>query len=246
METQTTTSSSNSKMTAIERALAAAKARKAAKAAEEGTEPDKATVSEHPVARSERKAAANKALTAEQREAAKAKREEERTARAASKAEKAAADAAAKSEKKAAREAAKAEKAAARLAAKADRKPAHMKKVERARAKLPALAEEATRLFDEITTNLSIQQIEVIAGHLLVQARAMRTMRAQGAVAPKLGETVRIVGGDPKFVGMTGEVVHSHKLRLLVKVEGLKKPVYLYTGETEPLPAEETPAAAAE
>lgn len=230
------TSTPNTKMTAIERALAAAKARKAMNAASDEAEAPVAKKN-HPKAAAAQKAAANAELTAIQREEARQKRDAERAKRAEEKAAKVLAAAAAKTEKAAARAAAKAEKAAAKAAA-GDKKPAHMKKVERARAKLPTLPDAMTTLFDDVTSNHGASAIEVFAQHLLIQARAMRTLRAQSATPVSLGSTVRIIGGDPKFVGMTGEVVHSQKLRLLVKVEGVKKPVYLYTGEAEPTSAD--------
>ena len=143
--------------------------------------------------------------------------------------------AAAKAAKAAEREAKKAEKAAAKAASAG--KPAHMKKVDRARSKLPPLSTPAEVTFNEVSTNLSIQQIEALAQHLLVQARAMRTHRAVSSPVIPKGTMVTITGGEPKYVGATGKVVHSQKLRLKVAVEGVKNPVYLYAGEAEPLAA---------
>lgn len=211
------------KMDAISRALAAAKARKAAKAAAAGEAPVTDTI---PAAPPETE------VTLEERAAAKVKRDEERAARKAAKAEKEAAEAAAKAERKAARAAKKAAKATAPDVKKG---PAHMKKVDRARSKLPALAAEATRMFEDATANLSIPQIEALANHLLVQARAMKTLRAADITPLPLGATVRVTGGDPKYVGAVGEVIHSQKLRAKVRLPGMPegKYVYIYTGEAE-------------
>jgi len=211
------------KMDAISRALAAAKARKAAKAAAAGEAPVTDTI---PAAPPETE------VTQEERAAAKVKRDEERAARKAAKAEKEAAEAAAKAERKAARAAKKAAKATAPDVKKG---PAHMKKVDRARSKLPALAAEATRMFEDATANLSIPQIEALANHLLVQARAMKTLRAADITPLPLGATVRVTGGDPKYVGAVGEVIHSQKLRAKVRLPGMPegKYVYIYTGEAE-------------
>ena len=230
MQTDTT----NSKMSAIERALAAAKARKAAKAA--SGEDAHETSLEVPAPKSK---APKTKDTDEAKAARKAERDADRAARAEAKAAEETAKAAAKAAKAAEREAAK----AAKLAEKTSKKPAHMKKVEKARAKLPPLGEEMTRLFNEVTTNFSAGSLEVFAQHVLVQARALRTMRACSATQLPLGALVRITGGEPKFLGMTGKVVHSQKLRAKVAVEGVKNPVYIYTGEAEPI-ASETPAAA--
>lgn len=213
------------KMSAIDKALAAAKARKAAKAAAAGEAPVTDTIPAAPPA-------VETEVTLEERAAAKVKRDEERTARKAAKAQKEAAEAAAKAERKAARAAKKAAKATAPDVKKG---PAHMKKVDRARSKLPALAAEATRMFEDATANLSIPQIEALANHLLVQARAMKTLRAADITPLPLGATVRVTGGDPKYVGAVGEVIHSQKLRAKVRLPGMAegKYVYIYTGEAE-------------
>jgi len=232
MEMQTNTT--GNKTSAIERALAAAKARKAAKASEDTGDLEMEATEESPSPKTKVKAAKP---TDEEKAAKKAARDAERAQRAAAKE----AAEAAKAEAKAAKEA---EKAAAKAAKEAAKKgPSHMKKVEKARAKLPALPSAMATLFDDITSNHAAGSIEVFAQHLLVQARALRTLRATESSQLPLGATVRITGGEPKFVGMTGKVVHSHKLRAKVEVEGLKNPVYIYTGEAEL--AEPTPAEAA-
>lgn len=232
MEMQTNTT--NNKMSAIERALAAAKARKAAKSAEGTSEGEAAEADavETPTAKVKD--------TDEAKAARKAARDAERAARAEAKAAEAAAKDAAKAAKAAEREAAKAAKAAE----KGNKAPAHMKKVEKARAKLPPMGEEMTRLFNEVTSNFPAGSIEVFAQHVLIQARALRTIRACSSPQLPLGAEVRITGGEPKFLGMVGKVVHSQKLRAKVAVEGVKNPVYIYTGEAELVTSQ--PAAAAE
>ena len=249
METTTNTSSNGNKMTAIERALAAAKARKAAMGS--NSEPEapvakesKAKKETQPAFAKAQKAAANEALTEIQRDAARQKRDAERVERLNAKAEKMKAEAEAKAAKKAEREAKKAEKAAAKASEKTDKKPAHMKKVERARAKCPALNGPAEALFGEITANLSAQQIDALAQHLLVHNRATATIRATEAQPLPMSATVRITGGEAKFIGMVGTVVHTNKLRAKVAVEGVRKPVYIYTGQAE-IVSEEAPTAIA-
>lgn len=220
MEMQTNTETKT--MTAIERALAAAKARKAAKGdASEDAAPPPARA---PKAKGEKP-------TDESRAAARAEREVQRAARAAAKAAEAEAKAAAKAQREADRAA---KKAAASTQGKA---PAHMKKVERARAKCPPLGTEAERIFGEITANFSAGQIDAIAQHLLVHNRAAATVRACSVPPLTLGATVRITGGEAKFVGAIGTVVHSQKLRAKVSVPGVTKPVYIYNGQAEELPA---------
>lgn len=239
METTTNTSSNGNKMTAIERALAAAKARKAAMGGATEEPAPKPTKKAEPKAKTDpafakaSKDRANKELTETQRDAARQKRDAERVERLNAKAEKMKAEAEAKAAKAAARAAKKAEKAAAKAAEKTDKKPAHMKKVERARSKCPALNGPAEALFGEITANLSAQQIDALAQHLLVHNRATATLRAAEAQPLPMDATVRITGGEAKYVGMVGTVVHTNKLRAKVAVEGVRKPVYIYTGQAE-------------
>lgn len=193
-------------LTAIERALAAAKARKAAREGMEGS--DFASTTEAISAPRAPKSPRREIDLAdlEARAAAKAQRDEERARR--------------KSE---------------RDAASAQKGPSHMKKVDRARSKLPPLSSAAEALFTNAVDggNLSIGQIDALAQHLLVKAREMRTLRAVNSSQLPMGAKVRITGGDPKFIGAIGTVVHTQKLRAKVSVDGVKSPVYIYTGEAE-------------
>lgn len=227
------------KMSAIDRALAAAKARKAAKEAAGITE-ETITV---PVAAKPKvpKAAKEPKVKVERpTDEAKAARSAEREARRAAKAAK-------EAEERAAKDARKAERAAkreAKASAKSEKKPTHMKKVERARSKLRPLNSEAEKLFSEVVTNFSVQVIEDIAEHLMVHVRAYKTQRATALEALPLGATVKITGGDRRYVGMTGKVVHSQRLRAKIEVPGVTKEVYIYNGEAEVV-AEETQLAVA-
>lgn len=236
MDMQQTDNGNTKQLSAIERALAAAKARKAMKAANGEAEAPvvkEPKVKTDPAFAKASKDRANKELTELQREAARQQRDAERVERLNAKAEKMKAEAEAKAAKAAEREAAKAARKAAKEAEKTDKKPAHMKKVERARSKCPALNGPAEALYGEITANLSAQQIDALAQHLLVHVRETRTIRATQTAQLPLGAIVRITGGEPKYIGMVGKVTHSQKLRAKVTVEGVSKPVYIYTGEAE-------------
>jgi len=239
MQTETI-DQSNTKLSAIDRALAAAKARKASAEAAGFTTP---TV---PASKPKAKAAAApkaekkpKKEAADDRAARKAQLTAERLAR---RAEKAAAEAAAKAERAAAREAKREAKRAAAAAAAAGKGPAHMKKVEKARAKCPPMNEAATRLFNEATANFSAEQLDAIAQHILVHNRATATIRATQLEPLPLGSTVKITGGDRKYIGVTGKVVASQRLRAKVKVPGTDKLVYIYNGEAEVVEARKSVA----
>jgi hypothetical protein len=51
------------------------------------------------------------------------------------------------------------------------------------------------------------------------------------------GTPVRIIGGDPKFMGMTGTVTKAQRIRCYVTVPGAKREVYLFTSDVEVLEA---------
>lgn len=213
---QTTTETNMTKqLSAIELAIAAAKARKASKgeqhAEAEATANKPVKVKTDPEFAKAQRKEANDALRA----AAKAKREAERDERRGRK--------------------------AAQAQEKAER-PAHMKKVNRAAEKLPTINDEASRIFDEITTNCSAEQVAAIALHLQHFNRAKATERALTQKI-EVGSRVRIVGGDPKFIGQEGTVSSVRRIRCFVDVSGAKKPVYLFTSDVQVV-EEETALAA--
>ena len=134
------------------------------------------------------------------------------------------------------RSAKKAEREAARAAKRAEReqgrKPAHMSKVEKAAARLPSLAQAAQEAFNSATVNLSADQVSALAAHLSHFNRVRATERALGQKV-EAGDSVRIVGGEARFVGKTGTVSKAQRIRCYVEIEGFKKPVYLFTSDVE-------------
>lgn len=212
METQT---NSGNKLSAIDRALAAAKARKAARDAEEGSKTETVVAVKQPLSLSP------EVQDAVQARAHKAdKTNEQKEAKAAAKAEKAA-------------------KKAAKLAADDEaKKITHLKKVERAKSKLPKLDSQTELSFNELTSTLSAYQLHVLSQYLQIHNRAMATIRSNASKPHPVGSTVKIVGGEPKFIGMIGKVIHSHKLRAKVEVPGQKKLVYIYSADAEQFEAE--------
>jgi hypothetical protein len=213
-----TTTESTTKLSAIDKALAAAKARAAARInldddapkakADKPSKEPKAKKETAPDAAKQQKKEALEAARA----AAKAKRDAEREAR-----------------------------RAAKTADAGSKKSAHMKKVEKAGSKLPQLNSAAEEHFNELTTNLSRAQVAALALHLQHFNRVKATEMAAGR-SYKQGQPVRIVGGDPKFIGMQGTIDSARPLRCFVNVPGVRKPVYLFTSDIEPV--EEAPLAA--
>lgn len=219
------------KMTAIEKALAAARAKKAQREAAAvdrlktdaaemvATEHDDGTVTLNEKVKKTKPAkepkAAKEKPTDEAKVAAAAKREEERAAA------------------KAQRDEVRAAKKAQKLAEAAAKKSAHMSKVDRAAAKLPPLEEAAKTVLEEVTSNLSLEQMTALALHIQHIVRR-RSTEAAGSAKLEVGQTVRIVtSADPKFVGRTGTVTKAARLRCFVDVGG-KKPAYLFVSDVVP------------
>lgn len=214
------------KLSAIDRALAAAKARKAAKEAA-GLEPE---VTAAPKAK---KVPTPKAPKIKVEKVVDPSVVEARAAKAAARAEAKASKLAQFEADRAARKAAREAKAAVRAATKTVVVPAHLKKVERAKAKLPQLNEEMQKEFNGIVSNFGLPQLEALAMHLQLHTRTEKTLRATKGGPLPLGATVTIIGGDPRYIDKRGTVVTSQKLRATVAVEGAKKPVYIYTSEAK-------------
>lgn len=141
-------------------------------------------------------------------------------------------------EREASRQAAKAERERIRAEKKANRpetKPAHMKKVANAAAKLPGLGTVAQGTFDEVIRTLNTEQITALALHLQHHNRVQATTKATSGIELKVGQVVRITGGDPKYIGMTGAIETLRRIRCYVAVPGAKRPVYIFTSECTPI-----------
>lgn len=212
MET-TQNDSLDNKLSAIDRALAAAAARKAAKAAAH-SEASGTLVMNEPTSPKAPVAKVAVAKVAKKDDAARAQRDAERAASAAVR----------KAEREARRE--------AKAKETVGKKPAHMKKVENAASKLPALNAAATLLFNEAIVNFSAEQLTALALHIQHFNRVKATERAIGQRV-ETGSRVRIMGGDPKFIGREGVVSLARRIRCFVDVPGVKKPVYLFTSDVQ-------------
>jgi membrane protein involved in colicin uptake len=115
----------------------------------------------------------------------------------------------------------------------ADRKPAHMSKVDKAAARLPALFGNAQEIFNDVTSNLGRDQVAALASHLVHFNRVKATERALGQKI-STGDSVKIIGGsDTRYIGQSGTVSKSQRIRCYVDVVGAKKPIYLFTSDVE-------------
>lgn len=213
MDTQM--NSATKQLSAIDRALAAAKSRRAQK--EAGGEAEVTENSASSVAAPE--AAAKPVLTDEQRAEKKLKREAEKHVKMV-----------ALEAQRTARKADKAEKRATKVRVSADGRPVHMKKIATAAAKLPQLNSDAQLAFNDLTTNFSGGQLTALALHLAHHNRIVSTQRA-ATINLKVGRTVSIVGGDHRFIGKIGVISKVQRIRCYVTIPGMEKPYYCFTSD---------------
>ena len=111
-------------------------------------------------------------------------------------------------------------------------KAPHMKKIEKAAAALPVMSVVTQKFFDEITPNLSAEQVTSLALHLQHFNRVKATERALNQKLD-IGQRVRITGGPTKYVGMAGTVDRAQRIRCFINIPGFRKPVYLFTSDVE-------------
>lgn len=224
MTTDTTNSDSKaSKLSAIDRALELAKARAAAVAANRSSE-DTLRVKE-PKPKADKQPKEPKAVKVVDLAAQSAKDAERAERKAQLEAQRA--------ERKAASDAKRAAAKAEREAKAQPRGPAHMKKVDKAAARLPALSAEAQTKLNELRLEISNVDMTVLALHLQHHVRVAATYKAHGRKFVN-GQGVRIVGGDPRYIGQVGTIDQARNIRCFVNVPGVKKPVYVFTSDIEP------------
>lgn len=195
-----TTTNDTKQLSAIERALAVARARKAVREATDTGEKRPAASSTPNEVRD---------LKSAEKEAVKARRAAEREVRTAER-----------------------EKRREEKRQKSRNADVHMKKVETARKKLPSLNEETRQLFERATSNFDKVQLEALALHLQFHNRLQSTIRAPSKPIP-VGTEVRIVSGDHRYIGLTGTISRSQKLRSHVVVPGRSREVYTFTSDLE-------------
>ena len=146
---------------------------------------------------------------------------------------------------KAARDEVRATKKAAREAAV---KPAHLSKVDKALAKLPVMDAATQTVYDLVATaGLNDAQSTILTSHLAHLNRLNATLRSRKGVKLTEGQRVTIVScdRDARLIGLEGTITQVRKIRVLVDV-GQKRPAYLFLSDVavmedgQEVPAEET------
>lgn len=230
-ETTTSTKLTEKQQSAIDKALARAKAMAAAKAggaaaAAPTSDGDKA---EKPAnVKKDKKAPAAKKATPDPK-AAKAAAGELKAAREA----KRAADKAIRDAARAASAEAREEKKAAAMASKP---MAHVGKVDKAGARLPALDAAGQEAFDLITgVKMGEGQMATLVAHLAHFNRRQATLRSLSTKLTE-GQMVTVISSDrdPRLIGRTGKVTQVRKIRVLVDLGG-RRDAYLFLSDVAPV-----------
>lgn len=128
-------------------------------------------------------------------------------------------------------------------AAKPAAAPAHMKKVEKAAAALPALSADAQAFFDDAKTALSSNDLIALSAHFQLHCRASATVESSNRKLTE-GQAVEITTTDvpayAKHIGQKGTVAKVNRVRCYIAVPGVEKLVYLHISDVSPC---EAPAA---
>lgn len=193
-------------VTAIDKAINEAKARKAAKV--------------RPVVDDVEKAA-KKAEREKERAEAKAKRDAER-------------------ENKKAEKASKKAMGGEQSAKKRAEKIPHLAKIKRAEELLPTLSEDLAVQFNEFVSLNKIPDVLAFAAHLTHFVRLQQTLKAStDDIVITENSKVRIIAGDPKYIGQEGIVASMKRIRCYVELADGKQ-VYCFTSDVEPIIDEQT------
>ena len=122
----------------------------------------------------------------------------------------------------------------ARQAAKAVKKPAHMTKVERAGSNLPGMSTETTEILNSLFDSQDASAISAFLANAQHRLRAQSTAASVG-LKLEVGQLVRIVSGEPRFIGQLATVTSVRRIRCHVTPEGHDKPVYLLNSDVTPV-----------
>lgn len=114
--------------------------------------------------------------------------------------------------------------------------PAHMAKIEKILGSLPALTGDAKTVY-VAANQLSTADLNNLLAHINVSIRqrgvlALAESNANGTkTGLAVGDTVRVVSGQPRFVGQVGKVTKMQRIRCYVQLEGQDKPTYLFISD---------------
>lgn len=126
-----------------------------------------------------------------------------------------------------------------KLAAREGKTP-HMAKVERAAAMLPELSPEAEQFFTDAINGLTPAELTAFAAHIEFHNRKSAIGSAKEA-SLKVGDKVKIAGGQARYLGLTGTVDEVRNVRCFVALDAdPTRRVYLYVSDVEHIQADES------
>ena len=230
---------SDAQMSAIDRAIAAANARKAAKEAagmetvtvnvdsDNGDDDSQEPVKVAPKAKpGKEKKAPKKEKVVPSKEDKEKEKEVKKAARAEAKAKIEQERAVRKAAKMAEKEAKKSEKSVVVV------EPKHMAKVNKAAALLPKMDSLTTEMFEMVQNRgLSEGEVTTLCAHLAHYNRVRATIRSASCKFEE-GQLVEIISSDrdARLIGKRGTIVEVRKIRVLVDV-GTTNPAYLFLSD---------------
>lgn len=112
-------------------------------------------------------------------------------------------------------------------------KRVHEAKINKYENTLPTPSEEVSELLD-LTSALSTSDMNVLHAHLGIAIRR-RGVTTSSTPAPTEGAQVKIVSGDPRYIGIVGTATRVRRARSYVTIPGRAKPLYLFTTDLESL-----------
>jgi len=138
--------------------------------------------------------------------------------------------------KKAAKEQELAEKRATKRAKReqknSDKKPAHIHKLDKAKAKLSSLG-SLQETVDNLVASCDTQEVAIIVQHLQFHLRNTATLGSLKGSTLNAGDTVKVIGGDAKYIGKVGTIEKTKRIHAYVIIEGVKRPVYAFVSDLE-------------
>jgi len=129
----------------------------------------------------------------------------------------------------------RAEREARKIEREKNRRTPHMAKAEKVINKLPPLPENLKVIFDHLMNSGHSQvHLELLADHLKAYSRLERTKAAVAADdGLKLGSDVVVIGGDPKFIGRTGQISNIKRIRCHVRLPDQERELYLFRSDVK-------------
>lgn len=115
---------------------------------------------------------------------------------------------------------------------------AHLAKLDKAAASLPKIeSERLSDTFASLQSQFDSSELSLLAVHLQHYVRSIATINATNTKV-EVGTKVKIVSGDPRYVGQEGIVNKAQRIRCYVELAS-GKVAYCFTSDVVPLETDE-------